>query len=169
MWAPPPTPTAPTGTIDGTCRGPDSPGAIPEGPNCWQARGAGWPVSSDGPGGRNKIACAEFSGDVLREPAMRSLWKPRLRIRSLLALIAGIALLLAFVRPSTRAIGARDTTLMSPELDIDPRGGMLRIHGGVRVINPMNDGRDHDASVRLTVTEPESGLELYSEDLTRMD
>jgi hypothetical protein len=39
---------------------------------------------------------------------MRSLWKPRLRIWSLLALIAGMALLLAYFRPTTPVIDAAD-------------------------------------------------------------
>jgi hypothetical protein len=39
---------------------------------------------------------------------MRSLWKPRFRLWSLLALIAGMALLLAFLRPDTRMIDAAD-------------------------------------------------------------
>jgi hypothetical protein len=51
---------------------------------------------------------------------MRLLWKPRLRLWGLLALIAGLAVLLAFIRPTTQVIDAADATrIASDQLFLD--------------------------------------------------
>jgi hypothetical protein len=64
--------------------------------------------------------------------------------------------------------GRRDGTLMRPEFRIDTSGGKIRIHGAIRVLRPVNSGRDHAVAVRLTISRPD-GTELYSEDLSRID
>jgi hypothetical protein len=46
---------------------------------------------------------------------MRLLWKPRLRLWGLLALIAGLAVLLAFIRPTTQVIDAANATRIATD------------------------------------------------------
>jgi hypothetical protein len=62
--------------------------------------------------------------------------------------------------------GRTDATTIRPEIEIDPSGGELRIHGFFRIVNP--DARDHTVMVRLTVSTIE-GQELHSEDLSKID
>jgi len=46
---------------------------------------------------------------------MRLSWKPCLRVRGLLALVAGMAVLLAFIRPTTQVIDAADATRIATD------------------------------------------------------